>query len=226
MQPVLEYRIPRASTTPSLKGKWSEPAWRDAPVAAIDRYYKQSSDHHPRVEAKLTYSSDRLYVFFRVGDRYVRCRQTNFQGMVCMDSCVEFFIQPGPGRGYFNFEINCGGTLLVYYIENAARTKTGFKKYTPLPWSLGKDVSIFHSLPRVVEPEIAEPAEWMIESSIPLHLFEAYVGPLGKLGGQVWRGNLYKCADESSHPHWASWAPLGAQLNFHQPRYFAAFRFQ
>ena len=37
--------------------------------------------------------------------------------------------------------------------------------------------------------------------------------------------NFFKCADDSSHPHWASWAPIGEALNFHQPQYFAPLRF-
>jgi len=33
---------------------------------------------------------------------------------------------------------------------------------------------------------------------------EHYVGPLGPLTGQVWRGNFFKCAEDNSHPHWAA----------------------
>lgn len=223
---MMEYVITRAVAKPSLAGKWLEPAWRDVPVASISHYLRQSAAHHPQVEAKLTYTADSLYVHFRVFDRYVICTHTEFQSAVCKDSCVEYFIRPRPDKGYLNFEINCGGALLVYYIENAARTETGFKKSTPLPWSLARDVTIFHSLPCRVEPEITEPTEWTIEYRIPFRLLEAYVGPLGVLSGQVWKGNLYKCAGDSSQSHWASWAPLGDELNFHLPEYFAPMRFQ
>ena len=43
---------------------------------------------------------------------------------------------------------------------------------------------------------------------------------IDRASGQVWRANLYKCGDQTSHPHWASWAPIGEALNFHQPGFF------
>ncbi|MBI5094406.1 MAG: diguanylate cyclase, partial [Candidatus Hydrogenedentes bacterium] len=67
--------------------------------------------------------------------------------------------------------------------------------------------------------------EWADEYPIPRALFETYVGPLGRIDGQTWRANFYKCGDETSHPHWASWAPIGEELNFHQPQYFAPIHF-
>ena len=41
-----------------------------------------------------------------------------------------------------------------------------------------------------------------------------------------WRGNAFKCADETSHPHWASWAPIGEALNFHAPGWFGDLDFE
>ena len=55
---------------------------------------------------------------------------------------------------------------------------------------------------------------------------EQYVGRLCNLPGQTWRGNFYKCADRSSHPHWASWSPLGEPLNFHTPQFFGPLRLE
>ncbi len=222
----MEYSIHRAVEQPSLTGQWLEPAWRNVPVATLRHFVKRSSSHHPQVEAKLTYTPESLYVFFRVHDRYVRCVQTEYQSGVCRDSCVELFIQPQPDKGYFNFEINCGGTMLLYYIEDPRKGPNGFQKSTMVPWDLAKSVQIFHSMPAVVDPEITEPVEWTLEYRIPLALFATYVGARGELSGKQWRGNLYKCADQTSHPHWASWAPLGENLNFHVPECFAPMRFQ
>ena len=165
-----------------------------------------------------------LYVTFRVLDRYVVCRHVGFQDDVCRDSCVEFFVRPRPERGYLNFEINCGGALHVSYIEDATRTPSGFARYTPVPWAVAEAVRIAHSLPTRVDPELAEPQTWMLTYFIPFAVLEHFVGPLGQAAGQVWQGNFYKCADHSSHPHWASWAPIGDELNFHQPDRFADLR--
>lgn len=216
-----EYRIPQAAAKPSLKGLWDEAAWKDAPVGQVSNYHSRSSEHHPRVEFKVTYEADALYVFFRVADRYVRVTRTDYNASVCRDSCVEFFVQPKPDKGYFNFEVNGGGTLLLYYIEDPTPGPSGFNKMIQVPGSQGRQVEIYHSLPKIVYPEFDAELDWRVEYRIPISLFEAHVGPLGSLTGQTWRANFYKCADDSSHPHWASWSRLGEKLSFHLPQYFA-----
>ncbi len=234
----MEYVITKAIQRPSLKGLWNEAAWRSANVIALANFMARSKSRHPRVEAKALYQDDGLFVFFRVFDKYVRCVQTNYQDMVCTDSCVEFFVEPKAGRGYFNFEINCGGTLLLYYCEtrptvaaceSGAQAGEGARTdkpiFNPVPWEFGRQVTIYHSLPKVVDPEIEADTEWRIEYFIPFTIFEHYFGPLGPIPGQVWRANFYKCADQTSHPHWLSWAPLEGAVSFHLPQYFAPIRF-
>ena len=220
----MEYVITKATQRPSLKGLWDESAWRPANVIALNNFLAASKSRHPRVEAKAVYQDDGLFVFFRVFDKYVRCVQTEYQSSVCTDSCVEFFVEPKAGFGYFNFEINCGGTLLLYYCETKG-APVGKPKYNPVPLELGRQVAIYHSLPKVVDPEIEADTEWRIEYFIPFTIFEHYLGPLGPVPGQVWRANFYKCADKTSHPHWLTWAPMGAELNFHLPQYFASIKF-
>lgn len=137
---------------------------------------------------------------------------------------MEFFVEPKAGRGYFNFEFNCGGSFLVNHIVDPTRTPNGFKQFTRLPESVAKQVQVRASLPPMVEPEITRPMNWTLEFQIPLLLLEEYVGPLGQLAGQIWRGNFFKCAEENSHPHWAAWSPVD-EFNFHLPRCFGELRF-
>ena len=94
------------------------------------------------------------------------------------------------------------------------------------PQRLIDTMRIYHSLPRTLGREMTEPVEWSVEYFIPNSLFEYYVGRLPPGGERRWRGNFHKCADESSHPHWASWSPIGEKLNFHVPRTFGSFRFE
>lgn len=199
---------------------FDSPMWRDVPALAINQFHPRSSDHRPRTLARIAYDPQSLCVRFDVEDRYVRSVATGYQQPVCRDSCVEFFVQPKPDRGYFNLETNCGGTLLLYYIEDPTRTPTGFAKFTPVPLELASQITILHSLPCHVDPEITTPTSWSLAYRLPLSILEHYVGRLGPLPGQSWRGNLYKCGDHTSHPHWASWSPVGDQLNFHQPARF------
>jgi hypothetical protein len=170
------------------------------------------------------YDAAGIYVSFRVQDRYVRCANTAYQSRTSKDSCVEFFARPLPDRGYFSFEMNCGGTLLLYYVEDWARPAGGerlFRKYTEVPSTIGELVRIRSSMPKTVLPEIESPVTWTLSAFIPFAVFEHYLGPLGSPAGQQWTGNFFKCGDDTSHPHWVSWAPLGEQLRFHNPTYFA-----
>jgi hypothetical protein len=161
---------------------------------------------------------------FRVEDRYVRCTRTAYMSDVWRDSCVEFFVQPKPARGYFNFEFNCGGALLCSHVVDPTRTANGFVDFTRLPEHDGRQVTVVPSLPPVVEPEIREPVEWTLAFSIPFALMTKYVGPIGPVAGQTWRANLYKCAEDNSHPHWAAWSPVD-EPNFHLPRCFGTIQF-
>jgi hypothetical protein len=213
---------------------WSDDVWAQAEPLQIDRFHEASSDHRPSTQAKLLYDAHRLYVFFRVQDRYVRAVAEGFQGPVWADSCAEAFLRPRPDKGYFNFEMNCGGILLLYYIEDSRRTEEGFARFTRVAAEQAADIHIYHSLPARVEPEIREPLEWCLEYAIPFGLFEAYLGESvapgadREGGGQsalTWHGNFYKCGDETSHPHWASWAPIGEELNFHCPEHFGVLEF-
>lgn len=222
----MQYHVRPAGKTPSLRGNWDEPAWRRAEQILIGNFLARGSSHRPEVAARLLWDKRGLYVFFLSRDRYIRCLRTDYQANVCKDSCVEFFVEPQAGRGYFNFEINCGGTILLHYCDYPDQTTGRSRIIEKVPRELTAAMKIYHSMPQVVYPEIAFEVIWKIEYFIPFKLFEHYLGPLGQVGGQTWRGNFYKCADESSHPHWASWSPLGGKISFHVPQCFAPIKFK
>ena len=178
----------------------------------------ESTEHRPETSFRVLHDGVSLHVRFDVKDRYVRSVQTDYQAPVCTDSCVEFFVQPKASLGYFNFEVNAGGTLLLYYVEDPERTATGLKRATPVPEEWGRRVVIRSSLPAAVDPEVAEPLAWHVSYQVPLALFERYVGAVAR-DGAVWRANFYKCGDQTSHPHWLAWSPVSA-LNFHLPACF------
>ena len=208
-----------------LSPAWGSSQWRDALVLAIDQFHPDSSDHRPQTRAKLAYTPDALLAIFHVRDRYVKSVCTQFQDMVCNDSCVELFVQPKHDRGYFNFELNCGGTMLLYYVEDATRVGAAFAKYTKVSPEHAAMIEVASTMPKQVAVEIESPVDWSLALRIPFAMMEPYVGAIGDVSGQIWRGNLYKCGDQTSHPHWASWAAIGEELNFHQPKRFGRLEF-
>ncbi len=215
----MHYLVKYASIRPELDGEWSGEAWSQAETLDIASFRPESSDHRPRTLARLLCDEDGIYGIFHVWDQYVRCVHSGYMAPTHLDSCVELFLQPESGRGYFNFEFSCGGSLLCSHIVDPTRDARGFLDHTPIPEADLSQVAIFHSLPSRVDPEIIEPTEWVLEYFVPFSFMEKWVGPIGQLGGQEWHGNLYKCGDETSYPHWASWSPVD-ELNFHLPRCF------
>ena len=214
------YEVRRSAIPPEHRGAWDGPVWGLAPKLAIAHFHPRSSDHRPATEAALLYDDDHLHALFRVADRYVRSVHTAYDSDTYKDSCVELFVQP-PGRiGYFALEVNAGGAFSLRHIEDPTRTSNRFAKWVMVAPDIAATVRVSHSLPSVVDPERTEPVDWWVELSWPFAAMEPYCGPLRPVRGQRWRANAFKCGDQTSHPHWASWAPIGEALNFHQPAYF------
>ena len=208
---------------------WEHPLWDAAETLAVDTWNWEDSGHHPRTQARVLYDDDFLAVIFRVEDRYVRAVAESFGDPVSQDSCVEFFLSPfgpGPSDAYFNFELNCGGTLLLRRCSST--TERGWQRPSPLLAQTDAAlVRIAHSLPKRIEPEITEPTTWTVEFHVPFELFGRYFVDLPRPAtGTSWKGNFYKCAGDTSHPHWGTWAPIHLDKpSFHTPAFFQSLHF-
>ena len=224
MTNIARYPIYPVRERSDFKGAWDGPVWKRVKTLDVAHFRPESSNHRPQTRAKLLYGPEGLYGLFRVEDRYVRCVHRRHQDAVYKDSCVEFFVQPQRSVGYFNFEFNCGGTVLASYVIDPRRTENGFADFTRFTKDDVRQVRIYHSQPKITEPEVRTPLTWFLEFYIPFSLMEKFAGPLEIHPGMTWRGNLYKCADETSHPHWAAWSPVDV-LDFHLPRCFGEFHF-
>jgi hypothetical protein len=214
------YTIVRAARPPVPKSTWSSPNWRGVAPVAIAHFHPRSSTHRPRTDVKVVHSDEGLHVHFRVQDRYVRVAHVGFQERVYNDSCVECFVRPGGSGGYLNFEMNAGGSLLASFIEDWTRTPEGFGRFRSLELTWNDRIPRFHSLPERVDPEMTRPTDWTMQYTIPWLLFAEVAGHGQPTAGDVWTGHFYKCGDETSHPHWAAWSPIGEALNFHAPECF------
>ena len=218
------YSVAWVDPLPRLSAAWDDPAWQPAQTAELNSFRPESSAHRPRTSLRLLHNGRGLRGVYQVHDQFVRSLGTHYFDEVWKDSCVEIFLQPKPGGGYFNLEMNAGGAHLCNYIEDPERVPGGFKKCTRLPAAIGQRIEVRSSLPATVEPEMVEPVTWHINFLAPFEVFEHYTGALGDVRGQRWRGNFYKCGDEGSHPHWGSWAPVDV-FNFHTPRCFGTLCF-
>jgi len=220
------YIVRHAGKLPGVAAAFDDPVWACADTLTLARYHPSGSDHRPKTQARLLHDGQSLAIIFRVEDRYVVARKTEYQSPTHKDSCVEFFVRPRPDRGYFNFEWNAIGTLLLWYVEKPRRPDGIFEKNTEVPRDAAGAIDRRASLMGPIHDEISDPVMWTLSALIPLALFEPFVGPAGPLRGQRWGANFYKCADCSSHPHWGYWADIGDRLDFHQPERFGEIIFE
>lgn len=216
------YNVSKVENRPAVDELWDSPIWSGIEPLEVANVHEKSSSHHPKVQLKLLYTAEGLSGRFLVKDQYVRSVAQNFQDMVCTDSCVEAFIEPANGEaGYLNFEMNCGGTLLVHWVQKSGYDENGVRFIDNIELTLD-DIAGFEiksTLPKINEPEIVEPTEWSLGFFIPFALFERIGKWPAPTSGTTWRANFYKCADKTSHPHWISWQVV-EKLNFHQPDIF------
>lgn len=218
----MNYKVQRLTRPPVIDAVWEKAPWTVIDPLVVGRYMGEAPTHRPRTEAKLACDDAAVTVIFRVEDRYVRVAAEAHQAAVCEDSCVEFFFAPWSdvSRGYFNLEMNGGGTMLFHF-QVVPRVD-----HTAVSAADLATVEIAHSLPRIVEPELCEPVTWTVECRLPLAMLEHYA-PIERPGpGVQWRANFYKCGDKTSHPHWLTWAAVDRpEPDFHVPASFGVLEF-
>jgi len=216
------YEVNRAGGGIVPAGQWDGEFWKDIEALTIDNPLAEAPAFMPKAQAKLLYDDKFVYVIFRIEDRFVRAVAKKHQEAVYTDSCVEFFFTPGEDitQGYFNIEVNCGGTVV-------SRHQTApMENRNPLTDAEIDMLGIYHTEPRIVEPEKKEPTEWLIEYRVSVEMLERFCPVVKPLPGAIWRANFYKCGQETSNPHLLTWSPIESdKVNFHQPKFFGMLEF-
>ncbi|MFZ9034388.1 MAG: carbohydrate-binding family 9-like protein [Anaerohalosphaeraceae bacterium] len=218
------YGIKRCSGANTIDANWEKPFWREIePAKIILSHWTVQSEHIPKTEVKLQYDDKNLYVIFRVQDQYVRAVTTQIHGDVWKDSCVEFFFAPSKERpsSYFHLETNCCGVLLMQHHTRPHENSCY------LDVQDCQKIIITSSASGPIRNEIAKPLVWTLEYALPVKILSKYSDMQKPAPGVVWRGNFYKCADDSSHPHWMTWSKIDTDFpDFHRPEFFGLLEFE
>lgn len=216
------YIVNKFDAVVKLDAGWDSDQWNSANMVTVDMPLISSVDsgHTPLVQLKMLHDGKKIYGLYRVEDCYVAARATADQQQVCQDSCVEFFVKPADSKYYYNFEFNCGGTLLLY---RCGDVRNG--DYIEIPAEDMATIERYHTLPSLITEEITEPVTWYLGFAIPLSFFEKYSGTDTAVSGKKWTANFTKCADLTSHPRWLTWMPL-SKKDFHLPGEFGELIFE
>lgn len=163
----------------------------------------------PSVSVMIARSDTHIIVFFQVRGHDVRATVVKDNDMVCHDSCCEFFVGDPHDGTYYNFEMNCIGTV------KAAKRRSRHE-FQLFPSSDLEKIVRLTSLERK-EMHLSGICSWQAAFCIPFELmgFNAHSIP------ERLSANFYKCADKSDHPHFLSWNPIRTESpDFHRPEFF------
>ena len=203
-----QYRITRlpAGTAPARID------WSMLPVARIDTY-QWLDGYTPEAMAQLAYIEDLGFVLrMSCAEADPLCRYLAYNDPVYTDSCLEFFADyTGDGR-YVNLEMNAHGTLL-------SCVGAGRGNRTPIKELCGGDI---FPVTAHIDPKV-----WSVTATIPLSMLASIYGVTVNdlaarlTAGYTFRGNFYKCGEDTPVVHYGMWNPVGTEKpDYHRPEYF------
>ncbi len=218
-----EYFIKKTDSEFNVDGNWNKPIWKNIEPIILQNYMGDYPEHFPDTQFKLCYNNKAIYLISKIEDKYVLALAEKNFDPVFRDSCVEFFFIPQnkTDAGYFNLETNCGGTVLFGFRKSPSQKPLRVK---------GEDIEkldIVTTLPKIIKTEIIENTSWVIEYRLPFEVLTEYSKIDIPVTNTVWFANFYKCADNSTKPHWLTWNKVNfPEPNFHLPDFFGKLMFE
>lgn len=212
----MEYLVKKTDNDVIIDAIWDKNFWADTEEIVLENYMGEFPEHFPETKVKIKYNNKEVIIIFKVVEKNVKAVAEKNNDAVFQDSCVEFFFNPNANKtGYFNLETNCGGVVLFGVRSNKGEKSVKFSD------SEIEELGIKSTLPKNIKNEIKEETEWIIEYKIPFELLKKYMEFKLPITGDIWFCNFYKCADNSSTPHWLTWNKVEFEApNFHMPEYF------
>ena len=187
--------------------------WRDIARANVDSYVWGGAQRAYKTYGQLAYAKtgdDKtgLYIHLFCEEKHPVSKEKKLDGMVCMDSCMEFFFGMHDAgvddMHYLNIESNSLGVTFMSFGEGrhgrVFLNELGIERF-PVSVHIGEDC-------------------WEVFVFVPERDLKKIFG-LSKIDeNTVMRGNFYKC-DENACAPFGSWAPIVApNPDFHRPEYF------
>lgn len=176
----------------------------------------QEYSYKPEACFRIARSATHLVIMYNVRGLDLRAEVLEKNGPVWEDSCCEFFVSHPSDGTYYNFELNCIGTVL------GAKRRSREDADMFGPEKLERIIT-HSSLERKTYSENGEIYSWGTALCIPFDLMDIDAAALP----EKIRANFYKCADKTDHPHYLSWNRIEIPVpNFHRPDFFGELVFQ
>ena len=183
--------------------------WNGLAEADIAAYPWDENGYRPPCKARVGWNRQGIHVLMYAREQRLRTQVHEHGGMVCTDSCMEFFLQPFPESTavYLNAECTAYPAVLVGIGTNR------------------HDRTVLSSLPEGFAPQASTHAgAWWAVSYTLSNAWLASVFGRAPAAGQIMRGNFYICGDETEYPHFGMWQGFDPLViprpDFHQPTLF------
>ena len=178
--------------------------------------WKKEFPYCPDTAFSIARSKTHIAILYHVRGLDLRALALEDNGPVWEDSCCEFFIADPSDGTYYNFEMNCIGTLLG--AKRKSRTEC-----THFPSSELSRVVRHSTLARKARELEGKIFGWSVGMCIPMDLIG--INPQNLPSSA--KANFYKCGDKTAHPHFLSWNRIEAPApDFHRPDQFGEIIFQ
>ncbi len=175
----------------------------------------ESYPYKPSASFRIARSSTHLVIMYDVRGLDLRAVTLEDNGPVWEDSCCEFFVSDTSDGTYYNFELNCIGTLLA----SKRRSRNDADMFSQEQLSR---ITRHSTLERKQIEENGVIRTWGTALCIPFDL----IGLDGNSLPESIKANFYKCADLAAHPHYVSWNRIDIpQPDFHRPDFFGELKF-
>ena len=172
----------------------------------------------PTVHFAIAHDGTHIYIRYTVQENSIIAKAIQNNGAVWKDSCVEFFIAPENDGVFYNFEINCIGTKLLY----AGKTRNS---RTPADDATIDRIIAESTLGNKPFDEKHGTFDWTMTVVIPIESF--FQHHIKTIKGKTCRANFYKCGDGLTKPHYLSWNNIETtKPDFHTPQYFGEIVFE
>ncbi len=194
----MRYKVYR---TDEIDPKLDSLEWNKAEIGCVLSERWDGYHSVPETTFKLLRGPEGLSVLMMSAEKGLRAECTEENGMVCQDSCMEFFFKPDPwDTNYLNFEINPKGVMHLGLGDGRHGRRL-----------IDTDRSVFSIDSR------ADDGNWVLKYYIP----DSFLFTYFKNFATVCRANFYKCGDLTGHEHYGMWSEVEVpKPDFHVPDFF------
>ncbi|MGI6717326.1 MAG: carbohydrate-binding family 9-like protein [Eubacteriales bacterium] len=189
-----------------------KPDWETIPKAYIENY-PWGREYTPISYGQIALIKGKgIAVKLTAFENQPKAVYKNYNDPVYKDSCLEFFVSfNNKSPLYMNFETNSNGAFL-------AAVRTERKNKTPID----KLVDIND----IVIKGVRENEKWWVLYLLPFDVIKKLfgVGEEAFVKGYTFKGNFYKCGDETITPHYGCHYNINLPSpDFHCPKFFGDF---